>query len=299
MRGLVGEGIGERDAVLGRGAERLLERDGLVAEVELEVLAGLAVGHGEERDEMVVHELADASEQTRVSAGDVGLAHGQLGRNLGASTEHAREGEPLLAAEVEVAREGVEARELLAGIARELREVVGRARAVVEERAGLGEAHEGIGADVFERTRRLAIERREVLVERGLRAAGFDEPEVGGHLRVVLCIGPEGLARAGHGVVGEGNLAAGAHGDRVQVADGLAGGGHHATHAVDLVAKELHAHGRRSLRREDVDRVAVDVEGARAIELAGVGVAEAHEQRPDVLERHLVAHRERGARPVA
>ena len=85
----------------------------------------------------------------------------------------------------------------------------------------------------------------------------------------------------------------------MQVADGLAGRGHHAAHAVDLVAEELDAHGRGSLRGVDVDRVAVDVEGSRAVKLAGVGIAQAHEQGPHVLEGDLLAHGERGALPVA
>ena len=103
----------------------------------------------------------------------------------------------------------------------------------------------------------------------------------------------------GHRLVGKGKLAAGAHRDALKVADRLAGGGHHAPHAVYLVAEELDAHGRRRLRGEDVDGVSVDVERSRAVELAQVRIAKTHEQGPHVLEGNLVAHGKRGARPVA
>ena len=118
--GLVGVGVVEWHAVLGRGAERLLERHRLVAEVELELLSGRAVGHGEEHRDVIVQQLAHTAEQADVAAGDAGLAHGQLGRDLGARAQHAREGEALLGAKVQVAGHGEEAVERLAGVSGQL-----------------------------------------------------------------------------------------------------------------------------------------------------------------------------------
>ena len=152
---------------------------------------------------------------------------------------------------------------------------------------------------MLERARRLAVERGQVALERRLGAACLDELEVGGELRVVLGGRPQGLAGMGNRLVREGELAARAHRDALQVADRLARGGHHAPHAVDLVAKELDAHGRGGLGREDVDGVAVDVEGARPVDLARVRISQTHEQGTHVLEGHLVAHGKRRARPVA
>ena len=157
--GLVGVGVAERHAVLGRGAERLLERHRLVAEVELELLSGRAVGHGEEHRDVIVQQLAHTAEQADVAAGDAGLAHGQLGRDLGARAQHARKREALLGAKVQVARHGEEAVERLAGVSGQLDQVVGRTGAVVEEGARLGEAHERLARDVLERAGGLAEER--------------------------------------------------------------------------------------------------------------------------------------------
>ena len=263
------------------------------------MLARRAVRHGEQHGSAVVQKLADATEQARVGAGDARLPHGQLRSDLGAHTQHAGKRKSLLAAEVEVTGRGVEPRRLLAGVGRKLGNLVRRAYAVVKEGTRLGKAHEGALTDVLERTRRLAVEGGEVALERGVRASCLDELEVSGDLGARLGVRPERLVRAGDRLVRERQLSARAHGHAVEVADGLASGGDHAPHAIHLVAEELDAHRRAHLSGMDVDRVAVDVEGARAVELARIGVAEAHEQGPNLLEGNLVTNREGAARPVA
>ena len=187
---LVCLGVAERHAVLGGACERLAKHHVLVAKAELKVLARGAVGHGEQHGAAVCHELAHAAEQPRVAAGDARLAHGKLGGHLRAHAQHARERQALLATKVHVARGREQAFRGGAGIAGELLGLVGAAHAVVEQRAGLGEAHEGVRAHVLERARRLAVERGQVALERGLGATRLDEFEVRGELRVVLGGGP-------------------------------------------------------------------------------------------------------------
>ena len=291
--------VHHRHAILRSGAQRLAKGDALVAKGEFEVLARRTVRHGEQHGSAVVQKLADAPEQARVRASDARLPHGQLRCDLGAHAQHAGERKPLLAAEVEVTGSGVEPCRLLAGVGRKLGHLVRRAHAVVKEGARLGKAHEGALTDVLERTRRLAVEGGEIALECGVRASRLDELEISGDLGARLGIRPQRLARAGDRLVRKCQLSARAHGHAVEVADGLASGGDHAPHAIDLVAEELDAHRRAHLSGMDVNRVAVDVEGARAVELARIGVAEAHEQGPDLLEGNLVTHREGAARPVA
>ena len=115
---------------------------------------------------------------------------------------------------------------------------------------------------------------------------------------IVLRAVVEGLLRTSDGLVGEGHLATGHNVNGVQLADGLARGGHHAANAVHLVAKELHANGGRGLRGVHVHGVAVHVEGTRRGHVRGVRVAHAHQQARHVLKVHLVAHAEGAAGEV-
>ena len=152
---------------------------------------------------------------------------------------------------------------------------------------------------MLERRGGLPVEDRQVALERGAGGALADELEVRGDIHVLLRCLVEDARRALHGLVGERHLAARRDLGLGELADGLAGRGDHAAHAVDLIAEELDTHRRGCLRGEDVDRIAVDVEAAGGVDGAGIGVAHAHEQGAHVLEGHLVAHGEGAAREVA
>ena len=101
------------------------------------------------------------------------------------------------------------------------------------------------------------------------------------------------------GLVGKRQLTAREDLDAVLVADGLARGAHHAADAVDLVAKELNAHGRFFLRGKHLDGVAVHTEQAGRVGGAGIGVAHAHQALRHLVKRNLLAHRKSGGLPIA
>ena len=143
-----------------------------------------------------------------------------------------------------------------------------------------------------------AVELRQVALERGLGGTGANELQVGGQGVVVLGAGVERLLGTGHGLVGQGHLAARRDGHALKLADGLAGGRDHAAHAVDLVAEELDTHRRRGLRRKDVHRVTVHVEAAGGVDLAIIGITHAHKKCRDLVEGHLIAHGKRARCPV-
>ena len=296
--GTVGICRGHGHGILGCRAKRLRKGDVLVGKAQLKRLAGTTVRRGKHNVHVVVHQLAHYRDELGVRAGHVGLAHLELCRHRAAHPQNRREGQALLAAKVHLARAGVEP---VCGHVRRggrRRDVVHGSLAVVEERAGLGEHDQGVFRDVLDGAGRATVERREVLLERGLSRARLDCLEVGCHLGIVLRAVVEGLLRAGDGLVGEGHLATGHNVNGVQLANGLARGGHHAAHAVDLVAKELDAHRGRCLRGKDVDGVAMHVEGAGRCHVLGVAhvcVAHAHQQRRHVLKGQLITNGE-GAR---
>ena len=280
--------------VLGGGAERLGKRYALVIEAQLKRLARAAVGHGKERDRAVGHELAHAAHELGVRAVDARLAHLEArGDGPCARAQHRREAQALLAAEVELARIRVEPLGRDARGRRRLLDLVGGAQAVVEERAGLGEDHKGVRARVVDGRGGAAVELRQIALERGLGGTGTNELQVSGQGVVVLGAGVERLLGTGHGLVGQGHLAARRDGHALKLADGLAGGRDHAAHAVDLVAEELDTHRRRGLRRKDVHRVTVHVEAAGGVDLAIIGITHAHKKCRDLVEGHLIAHGKR------
>ena len=298
-------GVGRRrvrdpaGVVLGR-AQGLRKRDGLVIEAQLKGLAGRSVRHGKEHRAVVCQKLAHAAQQLGVGARDARLAHGQLRRHgTGPRTQDGREGKPLLATKVHLSRRRVEPLGADVGTSGGNHDLVHGAHAVVKEGARLGQDHQGVGAHVLQRRGTAAVEHGQVALQGRLRGAALNEVQVSGYAVVVLGAVVQGARGTAHRLVREGHLAAGAHRDGLQLADGLARGGHHAADAVDLVAKELQAHGRGGLGGPDVHHVAVDVEGAGGVNLPVVRIAHAKKKRRHVLEGHLVPHGKRAGGKVA
>ena len=294
--GTVGVCRGNGHGILGCRAQRLRKGDVLVCQPQLKRLAGAAVRRGKHHAHVVVYKLAHNPNELGVCTCHVGLAHLELRRHRAAHPKYRREGQALLATKVHLARTGVESLRRDVRRGRGGQDVIHGALAVVEERARLGKNHKGVLRDVLDGAGRTAIERREVLLERRLSRAPLDCLEVSRHLGIVLRAVVESLLRTGDGLVGEGHLATGHNVNGVQLANGLARGGHHAAHAVNLVTKELDAHRGRCLRGKDVDGVAMHVEGAGRRHVLGVAhvcVAHAHQQRRHVLKGDLVANGER------
>ena len=95
------------------------------------------------------------------------------------------------------------------------------------------------------------------------------------------------------GFFGKRKLSSWGNGNLINGADGLSGSRHHAPDAVNLVSEELNAHRTCGLSWEDINRIAVNVEGAWCVYLARIGVSHAHEQRSNILKGDVVANGKR------
>ena len=104
---------------------------------------------------------------------------------------------------------------------------------------------------------------------------------------------------AANGFFGKRKLSSWGNGNLINGADGLSGCCHRAPDAVNLVSEELNAHRTCSLSWEDINRIAVNVEGAWRIYLARVGVSHADEQRGNVLKGDVVANGKRCRKKIA
>ena len=109
----------------------------------------------------------------------------------------------------------------------------------------------------------------------------------------------ERLFCAANGFFGKRKLSSWGNGNLINGTDSLSGSCHHAPDAVNLVSEELNAHRTCSLGWENINRIAVNVEGTRSIYLARIGVSHAHEQRGYVLKGDVVANGERCRKKIA
>ena len=109
----------------------------------------------------------------------------------------------------------------------------------------------------------------------------------------------ERFLRAADSLFGKRELSSWSNSDLVNDADSLASCRYHAPNAVNLVSKELNTHGTCGLSWEDINRIAVNVEGTWRVYLAGIGVSHADEQRSYVLKGNIVANSERCRKKIA
>ena len=173
------------------------------------------------------------------------------------------------------------------------------AQAVIEQRARLGQDHKRLAAHVRQRAHGLAVHHRQKAVELGRDDARVHHLEQRRQLAIALAGAIERHMHVVDGLVGERQLAAREDLDAVLVADGLTRRAHHAADAVDLVAKELNAHGCFFLRGEHLDGIAVHTEQAGRVGGTCIGVAHAHQALRHLVEGNLLAHRKGGGLPVA
>ena len=150
-----------------------------------------------------------------------------------------------------------------------------------------------------QRAHGLAVHHRQKAVELGRDDACVHHLEQRGQLAVALAGAIKRHVHVMDCLVGERQLTTGENLDAVLVTDGLARGAHHAADTVDLVAKELNAHGRLFLRGKHLDGVAVHAEQTGCVRGAGIGVAHAHQALRHLVEGNLLAHRESSGLPVA
>ena len=286
--------------VFGRGRQRLLKGNTLIAKGELHRLARTAVGDGKHTGIALAHDLLDARHKTVVRACDGRLLNLELCRHRAAGTDEAHIVQALLGTKVELLGTHVQAVQTvdprLAGTRLDI--LVG-AQAIVEQRARLGQHHERLAAHVRQRAHGLAVHHRQKAVELRRDDARIHHLEQRRQLAVVLAGAIERHMHVVDGLVGKRQLAAREDLDAVFVADGLPRGAHHTTDAVDLVAEELNAHGCLFLRRKHLDGVAMYAKQAGRIGGAGIGVAHAHQALRYLVKRNLLTHRKGRGLPVA
>ena len=286
--------------VFGRGRQRLLTGNTLIAKGELHRLARTAVGDGKHAGIALAHDLLDARHKAIVRARDGRLLNLELCRHRTAGTNQAHVVKALLGTKVELLGTHVQAVQTvdprLAGTRLDI--LVG-AQAVVEQRARLGQHHERLAAHMRQRAHGLAVHHRQKAVELGRDDACIHHLEQRRQLTVVLAGTVERHVHVVNGLVGERQLAAGEDFDAVLVADGLPRGTHHAADAINLVAKELNAHGCLLLRGEHLDGITVHAEQAGCVGGTGIGIAHAHQALRHLVKRDLLAHRKGRGLPVA
>ena len=286
--------------IFGRGRQRLLKGNTLIAKGKLHRLARAAVGNGKHAGIALAHDLLNTRHKTVVRACDSRLLNLELGRHRAAGTDQAHVVQTLLGTKVELLGAHVQAVQTvdprLAGTGLD---ILVSAQAVIEQRARLGQHHECLAAHMRQRAHGLAVHNRQKAVELGRDDARVHHLEQRRQLAVVLAGAVERHVHVVDGLVGERQLAAGEDFDAVLVADGLPRGAHHAADSVDLITKELDAHGCLFLCGEHLDGVAVHAEQTGRVGGAGIGVAHAHQALRHLVKRNLLAHRKSGGLPIA
>ena len=285
--------------------QRLLDRQTVVDESQLHVLARTEVRRAEHHRVVGVHEAAQPTEQLVGMPRHLHALHRQLVVHVPAHAHDGHVGCALPLAEAHGAGLGVQP---VHGDARPLRAsrrvVVGVAH-VVEQRARLQKHAQRAGAHVIAQRGRGRVQVRQQHV-------GTVEAQAA--VQLLQHVAQHGvrrgrslqlLARAGEPPLGARELHHGVDAHIRQRLDGLPGGGHDAADLLQLVAEEVQPHRVHEVAGEHVDRAAAHGEGAGAVQLAGVPVAALLQRMGKVLElrdarrlgaghgRQLAAHRKR------
>ena len=152
---------------------------------------------------------------------------------------------------------------------------------------------------MLKRTGSASVQHRQIALKSRSLSSTLNKLQVSGECRVFLRTRVERLFCAANGLFGKRKLSSWGNGNLINGTDGLSGSCHHAPDAVNLVSEELNTHRTCSLSWEDINCIAVNVEGARSIYLACIGVSHADEQRSYVLKGDVVANSERCRKKIA
>ena len=208
--------------IFGRGRQRLLKGNALVAKGELHRLARTAIGDGKHAGIALAHDFLNARHKAIVRTRDGRLLNLELGRNRTAGTDEAYVVQALLSTKIELlgtyiqAIQSVDPR--LAGTGLDI--LVGT-QAIVEQRARLGQHHERLAAHVRQRAHGLAVHHRQKAVELGRDDTRIHHLEQRCQFAVVLAGAIKRHMHVVDGLVGKRQLTAGEDLDTVLVADGL------------------------------------------------------------------------------
>ena len=172
-------------------------------------------------------------------------------------------------------------------------------RRVVEQRTRLGHYDERVFAHVGDDLIGFLVEIGHVAVLRGELDAGFEHLHLVCHFLAHRHARLELALQALEPGVADGVFVHRPDLGTLELAYGLPRARHHTAQPVDIVAEELHAHGRCLARRVDVDRVAGHREGAGAIELLEPLVAAGYELLGNFLVREHLSCRSIGNALIA
>ncbi len=250
-----------------------LDGDAVVHEGVAHGLARAVVRRGEHHGVAILGQALQLPEDLVGHAGHVHTLHRQLVVKFAAHAHDGHIGGTHGPAEVHGRRARVQARKRDVRAPGALGQVVGAVGRIVEERARLDERAERARA-------RIGPERHRVLVQVGQNHVGALEHEAALHLLEHLAQSRVRERRLLQGAPGVGQSARrrGKLRDRVdlharQRGDGLARRRHDAADFLQLVAEEVEAHREIQVAGEHVQRAAAVGEGARPVQLAGIGVA--------------------------
>ena len=209
--------------VFGRGRQRLLKGNALVAKGELHRLARTAVRDGKYAGIALAHDFLNARHKAIVRARNGRLLNLELCRHRTAGTNQAHVVQALLSTKIELLGTYIQAIQSvnprLAGTRLDI--LVGT-QAIVEQRARLGQHHERLAAHVRQRAHGLAVHHRQKAIELGRDDARIHHLEQRRQFAVVLAGTIERHMHVVDGLVGKRQLTAGEDLDAVFVADGLA-----------------------------------------------------------------------------
>ena len=254
---------------------RLQDLDGntVIDEGVAHGLAGAQVRGGEDDGVAVGGKALQLAEDLVGHPGHIDALHRQLVVQRAADPHDGDVGGPHLAPEVERRRLGEQARQRDVGAPGALGDVLRGMGRVVKERPRLDEgrarARSGIGAQ----RHRFLVQKRQHHIGAVEAKPPFELLQHVAQSRVGERRLLQGAPRVGQRAGGGGKFRDGVDLHGGQRGDGLARGGHDAADLVQLVAEEVEPHRIGQVAGERIHRAAAHGEGARAVQLAGVGVA--------------------------
>ena len=236
-------------------------------------LAGAQVRGREDDGVTVGGEALQLAEYFVGHPGHIDALHRQFVVQCAAHPHDGDIGGPHLAPEVQRRRLGEQARERDVGAPGALGDVVCRMGRVIEERTRLDEGRARARSGVGAQRHRLLVQKRQHHIGAVEAKPPFQLLQHIAQSRVGERRLLQGAPRVGQRPGGGGELRDGVNLHGGQRRDGLPRGGHDAANLVQLVAEEVEPHRKGQVAGEHIHGAAAHGEGARAVQLAGVGVA--------------------------
>ena len=236
-------------------------------------LAGAQVRSREDDGVAVGGEALQLAEYFVGHPGHIDALHRQLVVQRAANPHDGDIGGPHLAPEVQRRRLGEQARERDVGTPGALGDVICGVGRIIEERTRLDEGRTRARSGVGAQRHRLLVQKRQHHIGAVEAKPPFQLLQHIAQSRVGERRLPQGAPRVGQRPGGGGELGDGVNLHGGQRRDGLPRGGHNAADLVQLVAEEVEPHRKGQVAGEHIHGAAAHGEGARTVQLAGIGVA--------------------------